>query len=118
MVKEEGKFYTILDAAGPGREGKSGGTPPKEPEQPVPRMYERESDYLYGKCLIESGHPVLEEFLKQERETVRRILESLSGQDTESAAKRTEELKKKLNLIEEAQNEVRRNHRDTEQAGS
>ena len=81
-------------------------------------MYERESDYLYGKCLIESGHPVLEEFLKQERETVRRILESLSGQDTESAAKRTEELKKKLNLIEEAQNEVRRNHRDTEQAGS
>ena len=39
-----------------------------------------------------------------------RILESLKGQDTVSAGKRAEELTEKLNLIEEAQNEVQRDH--------
>ncbi len=110
MVKEEGKFYTILDAAGPGGDGRSGAAQEKAPEQPVPQIYEKEIDYIYGKCLLESGHPVLEEFLEREKNTVCRILESLKGQDTVSAGKRAEELTEKLNLIEEAQNEVQRDH--------
>lgn len=98
MVKEDGKFYTIMDAAGPGKGSETDTSQWKE------------SFYVYGKYLIETADPVLAEFLGQEKKTVSGILRALSGRDTDSSKKRVEELQKKLDLIEEAQHEMQRNY--------
>lgn len=98
MVKEDGKFYTIMDITGPGR----------QTEADVSDW--TESFYVYGKYLIETADPVLAEFLEQEKKTTSDILSALAGRDTDSSKKRAEELRKKLNLIEEAQHEMQRNH--------
>ena len=47
MVKEDGKIYTIMDVAGPGR------------RDAADCSGWRESDYVYGKYLIETADPVL-----------------------------------------------------------
>lgn len=97
MVKEDGKFYTIMDVSGPKT---------TEPEKCRREEYEKECYYLYGKKLIEASHPVLAEFLDREKKTVLEILKSLELQMTESARIRSEELLKKLQRIEEAQHEM------------
>lgn len=98
MVKEDGKFYTIMDAAGPVRRSESEVSGWKE------------SFYVYGKYLIETANPVLAEFLEQEKKTVSDILKTLAVRDTDSSKKRAEELQKKLRLIEEAQHEMQENY--------
>ena len=98
MVKEDGKFYTIMDVAGPGR------------RDAADCSGWRESDYVYGKYLIETADPVLKEFLEQEKKTVSGIFNSLNSRDTDSSKKRAGELKKKLDLIEEAQYEMQGNN--------
>ena len=98
MVKEDGKFYTIMDVAGPGR------------RDAADCSGWRESDYVYGKYLIETADPILKEFLEQEKKTVSGIFNSLNSRDTDSSKKRAGELKKKLDLIEEAQYEMQGNN--------
>lgn len=106
MVKEDGKFYTVLEA---GRDG--GETAPEAAAGRGGRKdWEKESYYLYGKDLIRSGNPVLAEFLEKEKETALTILRSLERQGTGSAAARAAELRKKLGLIEEAQHEMQGDH--------
>ena len=83
MLFEDGKFYTILRA----EHGE---------EEPW-----TEEEYLYGKYLRKDAYPVLRDFLAQERETTRQVLEGLSVAGTEKAGKRKEEL-----LLLLAQNEA------------
>ena len=98
MVKEDGKFYMIMDVAGPGRRAEADCSD------------WRESDYVYGKYLIETADPVLKEFLEQEKKNISGIFNSLNSRDTDSSKKRAGELKKKLDLIEEAQYEMQGNN--------
>lgn len=82
MLKEEGKYYTVIKAVlGLGEEAQT--DPVKD---------------RYGGYLLENRNPVLKEYLIQETETLHRILASLSkGQE-----KQTKELREKLSMAEEA----------------
>jgi tRNA (adenine22-N1)-methyltransferase len=56
----------------------------------------------YGPLLLQNHHPVLYEFLKKEQKVKKQILQSLSGQDTEAARVRRQEVQEELSMIEEA----------------
>ena len=92
MIKEEGKFYTIM---GINRTNKAG------------EKDNREISYRYGRSLLESKDPVLKEYLKKEEEQLEQIMRGLSESQTEAAVKRIEELKLELAYNKEAQNAVR-----------
>jgi len=92
MIKEEGKFYTIM---GINRTNKAG------------EKDNREISYRYGRSLIESKDPVLKEYLKKEEEQLEQIMRGLSESQTEAAVRRIEELKLELAYNKEAQNAVR-----------
>lgn len=64
MVKDQGKYYTVLSV----RQGEC--------------SYEREADYIYGRCLIQSRNPVLSEYLDREERRLREILKHLDGEKT------------------------------------
>lgn len=92
MVKEEGKFYTIMSLV----QGRM--------------KYERPMEYLYGRCLIEKKDPVLREYLDQESRRIRNICESLQNkgrkQMTEGRLRAYEALVQELAWIKEAQDEM------------
>lgn len=84
MVKDEGKYYTIMDVT----PGKTENMPPWE--------------MMYGPCLVKQGHPVLSEFLMKEQTVLQGILKGLKEQDGEGARRRKAELKEQLDWVEKA----------------
>ncbi len=94
MVKDEGKFYTVMRAVRGQME------------------YESQSEYLYGKKLLEAGDKVLEEYLTCERRRVEKILSSLKGEGEKGKKKEMTpameaafgQLEAELSWIKEAQN--------------
>ena len=88
MVKEDGKYYTILEAE-------------KGRMSLVKPWY-----YEYGECLIRERDPVLSEYLEKELASIRAIRSSLEGKETKSAASRRRELEDMEKMIEEAQHEM------------
>lgn len=84
MLFEEGKYYVILRAE-PGRE----------------RAWSEE-EYLFGKCLLASGSPVLLDFLKREQEKTGVLYEKLSCTDTVKAGFRKRELECYLKQLQTA----------------
>ena len=84
MVEEDGKYYTVMDAAS----GVMGRMEPWE--------------MMYGPCLVRQGHPVLREFLVKEQTTLETIIEGLKGQEGEGAKRRVEELKEQVAWVEKA----------------
>lgn len=88
MLKEEGKYYVVMDVV-------RGQMPPLKPWES-----------LYGPLLLKEKHPVLAEFLAKEKTLCESILKGLAGQESESAVKRAEELRKQIQWIEEAQHEM------------
>ena len=105
---DEGKYYTVIHAeasdtlsvekAGDERYGKM-------LIQNEAELY-NEVEYLYGKYLLESGNPVLKQYLEEERKQWISIRENLQRQlDRKESAKiriRLEELELQLNRNEEA----------------
>lgn len=92
MVKDEGKYYTILSV--------TRGT----------MEYKRQIWYLYGKCLIERKDHTLKEFLEKERLRVQAIMETFGEPGTkhmtEGQEKARQSLCLELELIKEAQDEM------------
>ncbi len=84
MVKEDGKYYTVMDVI----RGKM--------EEPAPW------ELLYGPCLVREKHPVLREFLLKEKEGLTGILDGLENRTGERAKDRTLELKRLLSWTEQA----------------
>ncbi len=89
MLVEAGKYYTVIRAV-PGEE----------------RKVTRAEDQ-YGSCLLRQKHPVLLEYLLQEKKTIHKILvmlkeQLLEGQKREHIENRIGELTDKLLLVEEA----------------
>ena len=64
--------------------------------------YTKKAEYLYGKELLETRHPVLKEFLEKEDRETKELLEKLSRVDTPSAKKRSKELAAEIKDREEA----------------
>lgn len=84
MLAEDGKYYTVMRA--------------------IPGRYEKMKhvEAVYGRYLLEHKHPVLQEFLQKENETIHRILASLESEQGEHIENRKKELADKLLMIEEA----------------
>lgn len=90
MVKDEGKFYMILEAGhGTMRD-------------------DRECYFEYGRCLIREKSPVFMEYLEKEKEKVEEILEKMHGNGSGGSARRIAELTKKYEIIREAQDEMQK----------
>ena len=88
MVFEEGKYYPMMKAR------HASGKRPAEIYSQV--------EYLYGKRLLESRHPVLYEYLNRENEIKSSILENLKKQKGERIQARIGELETELVDIREA----------------
>lgn len=84
FVKDEGKYYTII-VAEPGSE----------------ENYEKEYEYLYGKCLIQKQSEVFKEWLMMKLEKQQGIYEALKKQDSFSANRRKEALLKEIHTLKE-----------------
>ena len=83
-MEEEGKYYPMMKAV----QGQM--------------KYTKKAEYLYGKELLETRHPVLKEFLEKEDRETKELLEKLSRVDTPSARKRSKELLTEIKDREEA----------------
>lgn len=96
MVEEDGKYYTVMAA----RRGHM--------------EYKNEASLRYGALLLEQGDPVLGEFLLKEEKRVRSIMERLTMQEeekrTEGQKEAIKQLEGELQVIEEAQHEMRKDH--------
>lgn len=89
FLKEDGKYYVVMKA-GPVNENISRNL-----------SYPEETDYLYGKILIERKNPVLFEYLKKERDKKKRIAAQLGEKaDEPKRALRYKELSEEVEQIE------------------
>lgn len=93
MVKEEGKFYTVI-SAGRGH-----------------MRYERQIEYLYGARLMEKRDLVLKEYLDKEMHRIKGIYNGLKSDGsepmTEGQSRACKALEQELLWIKEAQDEMR-----------
>ncbi|BCJ93350.1 SAM-dependent methyltransferase [Anaerocolumna cellulosilytica] len=87
MVKDEGKFYTIIKAV-----ISDAGT----------ELYSGEVYYLYGKKLLEQGLPVVKEYLDREKCLRLEVVEALEQKPTDKTVLRLVEIRQELLYIEEA----------------
>jgi tRNA (adenine22-N1)-methyltransferase len=87
MVLEDGKYYPMMKVL-------------TDEDRKHPAM--TATQLRYGPLLLQNHHPVLHEFLKKEQKVKKQILQSLSGQDTEAARVRRQEVQEDLSMIEEA----------------
>ncbi len=90
MVKDDGKFYTIMLAV------------------PGTMHYESEADYRYGDLLIKEASPVFCEFMRKEEERIDTALASLSGAEKEQARSRARALIEEKKEIETVYDRMQR----------
>lgn len=95
MVEEDGKYYPMMKVKPPGS-GKD--TSGRSPESWTG------TELKYGKLLLEGRHPVLRRYLEKEIEIRREILKNLSGNDSERARERAEELNRELACAKKGMN--------------
>lgn len=97
MVKEDGKYYTVMDVV----------HTPKEKQlsdsDRIKQMNKRlsEAEYYYGPILIKEKNPVLIEFLEKEKGQLTGIIQGLEEKPGERSIARREQLEKKLGVIGE-----------------
>ena len=88
MVHEDGKFYSMMAASWAGEHG-DGTVQMAEPE------------YKYGPLLLADRHPILRQYLLQQRGMKRRILDHLQKNARQDVSGRREQLLQDLQEIEE-----------------
>ncbi len=64
--------------------------------------YTEEIYLRYGRELLQSGHPVLRQFLEKERDTCLQILDTLSLSGTSQAREREKEIQQEMQYIKAA----------------
>ena len=84
MVLEDGKYYPMMRAVHGEME------------------YTEEIYLRYGRELLQSGHPVLRQFLEKERDTCLQILDTLSLSGTSQAREREKEIQQEMQYIKAA----------------
>ena len=84
MVFEEGKYYPMMKVL--------------HGEQ----SYGDETEYLFGRGLLDSRNPVLEQFLLKEQSSVEKIMGHLKKTDTKAGRERLSELEQELCYIKKA----------------
>lgn len=96
MIKEDGKFYTVMKAR-PNAKAEASGKQ-KAQEAGIPD----EEGMLFGPLLMEGKHPVLKEFLEKELDTCKKILENLKSSGAAASAERYEEIRKRQKNVKNA----------------
>lgn len=81
FVEDEGKYYTVIVAI-PGEE-----------------HYEKDYEYLYGKCLIEKKLPVFEKWIAEKLSKQEGIYKAIENQDSPSVLKRKVELESEIKTL-------------------
>ena len=94
MVFEDGKYYPMMKVA-----------PKAQNRGEV--LAEREADYLYGKMLLASGHPVLREYLSWEYGIKEGIQKKLSQREAAHSA-RLQEVTEAMAKLSDAMEEIDR----------
>lgn len=94
MVYEDGKFYSMMAASWVGRAGSSTGAAAVRAGQMT------EPDYKYGPLLLAGRHPVLRQYLLQQRMQKYRILENLGKNARQDVSGRRAQLLQDLQEIE------------------
>lgn len=84
MLREDSKVYVVMRCV-------------RGAEQ-----YDKESHYLFGKCLLEKKHPILLEQLLHEKRKRERILGALADSGSQTAEQRKPEMERQLAQIKEA----------------
>ena len=82
MVCEDGKYYPMMKVV-------HGDMPPY-----------RETDFIYGPCLLKDKNPVLKQFLDKEKETLCKISQQISQQGSALTTGRQQEIKQEMCLNE------------------
>lgn len=98
MVLEDGNYYTVMDVRRKEERNRSG---------------ERdEKSFVYGEFLAEARDPVFLSFLKEEENSLCRLMDKLRAQEngSERAAASLKEIGQRLSYNREVQNEMQRNH--------
>ena len=83
MILEDGKFYTVIRAI----QGKE--------------VYEKESEYLFGKILLDRKDKILKDYLSVLLEKQKKIIYQLKLSATKNAKDRLEKLEQEKNKLEE-----------------
>lgn len=83
FVKDDDKYYTVIVATH-GEEN-----------------YDKEYEYIYGKCLIEKKLPIFKEWLVKKDEKLKGIYKSLQNQSSEHIERRKKELEEELSVHHE-----------------
>ena len=99
LVKDEGKFYSVMDVE------YRPGAQKRYRKDPVETCSET-AGFRYGASLLAGKHPVLKEFLAQEHRQYEDLFQTLSAARTQKAERRCEEIRGILAVNEEAQDEM------------
>lgn len=91
MVKEDGKFYPMMRLR-PRRQGDD-------------REAWTDAEYRYGRYLLRARHPLLEEYLRREKEKLDGLEESLRSAGGSRAAERLSEVLREKECIQEVREE-------------
>lgn len=83
FAEDDGKYYTILVV--------------EQGEE----QYDKEYEYVYGKCLIEKKLPLFVEWMMDKEEKLESIYSQLEGIETSHTAKRKQELEIELHMHKE-----------------
>ncbi|MCD7746514.1 MAG: tRNA (adenine(22)-N(1))-methyltransferase TrmK [Lachnospiraceae bacterium] len=115
MVFEEGKYYPMMkakrlppmDVHEREHSGESGRDHSRAPGREYSGKHSAgysQAELAFGPELLRMRHPVLCQYLRKERKTQERILESLEKGQGEKAAARVREIQNQICLIDEALN--------------
>jgi tRNA (adenine22-N1)-methyltransferase len=91
MLRDEGKYYNIIKAVKVGQTGEAAALQEISDYTPA--------ELLYGKLLLDSKDPILFEKLQYDYDTDMKLMERLSGIDTDTARARLLELNTEIELL-------------------
>ncbi len=88
MVLEDGKYYPMMKAV-----------------HGISEEY-RDIELKYGKMLLESGHPVLKDYIEKELRHTMKLIRNLDSHHSEKTIARIHELEEEMKLIMKAREEM------------
>jgi len=109
FVKDEGKFYNILICNYSGEKVSFQEKSSTDTSDKDSTAFDREVDLMYGKCLIDTGSAVLEEYLMRRLDSLNGVFCHLSGVDSDKAADRLLQIRHECALTERALERVKAN---------
>lgn len=88
MMKEEGKYYTMMKAV-----------PSTDTDNDMKYLLTEKEHFHYGRLLLEQKNPVLAEFLTWDLGICNDIFKTISDARTDSSLQRREEIQERMQLI-------------------